>query len=273
MARQDPETSQRILDAARQVFSTKGYSEGRITEIADLANVSPPTIYSYFLGKRDLFLALDLEQADSLRPEFDRKRAQILSQARQLFGERGFHGTTIEKIAQRTGYSKAGLYQFFSSKEELFEAVVHETAFRSDMLQTAGKAQEGDSLPHALARIGTAYLRLFDNPDYAAIFRLVISEAIHYPEIGTIYHEKGIGYAFTQVEQCLRRFHIQDLRPDLDLELLSKAYIALYSYAIERRVAPGFRSEEPEDEVLAAFLTDLFLHGLLPDGHTPQTGG
>ena len=264
MAQHDPEIRRRILDAARRVFSEKGYSEGRIAEIADRAGVSPATIYSHFLGKRDLFEALDLAQADEKHPEFDRKRAMILEEARQLFGEKGFHGTTIEKIAQRTGYSKAGLYQFFSSKEELFAAVIHETAFRTDMLAQAAEARADDCLSHALQRIARAYLRMFDSPRQAAIFRLVISESIRYPEIGAIYHEKGIGYVIEQVADCLRRFQIQELPQGANLTFAARAYVSMFSYAIELKVAPGEHVDAPTDEELVEYLTGMFLNGLLP---------
>lgn len=263
MSYANPETRQRILDAARQIFSGKGYRETRITEIARLADVSPATIYSYFSGKQDLFQALDMEPDKSPGPAFERKRAHILQCACHLFGERGFHGTTIESVARRAGYSKAGLYQFFPSKEALFEAVIHETAFHSDMLKQPPDGPENCTLPQALQRISLSFLRMFDDPDRAAIFRLVIAESVHYPEIGEIYHTKGIGFVMEQVASCLRGFQEDAGLGDINFLYAARAYMSMFFYAVQLKVAPG-NVEAPTDEEVAEILTNWFLNGLLP---------
>jgi TetR/AcrR family fatty acid metabolism transcriptional regulator len=50
----------------------------------------------------------------------------VLDAARACFGEAGFAGATIGAIAQRAGVSNGLLYQFFRSKEHLFEVVLRE---------------------------------------------------------------------------------------------------------------------------------------------------
>ena len=56
-----------------------------------------------------------------------RTRQQIVDVALQLFAERGFHGTVVEDIARSVGISRATLYQYFASKEELFRELVEES--------------------------------------------------------------------------------------------------------------------------------------------------
>lgn len=54
--RRDPErTKARILDAAVEVFSDKGYAGARVAEIADLAGVNKQLITYYFGGKQGLY--------------------------------------------------------------------------------------------------------------------------------------------------------------------------------------------------------------------------
>ncbi|ACL05737.1 transcriptional regulator, TetR family [Desulfatibacillum aliphaticivorans] len=48
----------RILKAALEVFSQKGFGKARITEIAQLAEVAEGTIYDYFKNKEDLLLSI-----------------------------------------------------------------------------------------------------------------------------------------------------------------------------------------------------------------------
>lgn len=63
----DPQsTRERILDAALNVFSRKGYYETRLDEIVDESQTSKGSIYFHFPNKERLFLALVDQFADLL---------------------------------------------------------------------------------------------------------------------------------------------------------------------------------------------------------------
>lgn len=49
---------QKILDAALEVFSTKGFVEANIVEVAQKVGVTDRTIFNYFPSKRDLLIAV-----------------------------------------------------------------------------------------------------------------------------------------------------------------------------------------------------------------------
>lgn len=51
-------TQQRILDAATDVFSTRGFSAATMADIVDRSGASIGSIYHHFGGKRELFLAI-----------------------------------------------------------------------------------------------------------------------------------------------------------------------------------------------------------------------
>ncbi len=54
---------EQILDAAVSVFAQRGYTAAGTAEIAAAAGIGEPTIYRYFAGKRDLYMAA-LQRAD-----------------------------------------------------------------------------------------------------------------------------------------------------------------------------------------------------------------
>ncbi len=54
------------------------------------------------------------------------RRAQILRSARAVFIERGYDAARVEDVARRAGLSKGAVYFYFSSKRDLFLALVHE---------------------------------------------------------------------------------------------------------------------------------------------------
>ena len=54
------------------------------------------------------------------------RRAQIIGIAADLFDRHGYHETSMQAIAERTGIRKASLYHYFRSKDELL-VELHET--------------------------------------------------------------------------------------------------------------------------------------------------
>ena len=54
-----------------------------------------------------------------------RTRQAILQGALICFEKKGFHATNVEDIAAEVGVSRATLYQYFESKEQLFVDLVH----------------------------------------------------------------------------------------------------------------------------------------------------
>ena len=59
-----------------------------------------------------------------LTPIWVAKREQILDAALDEFARRGYDRTSMREIARQTGLSQAGLLHYFSTKEELFLAVL-----------------------------------------------------------------------------------------------------------------------------------------------------
>jgi len=49
---------QRLLDAALQLFSSKGYAATSVRELVEAAGVTKPVLYYYFKNKEGLYLAL-----------------------------------------------------------------------------------------------------------------------------------------------------------------------------------------------------------------------
>lgn len=52
------------------------------------------------------------------------RNEEILKTAARVFGEKGFHGTRIQDIADELGMRKGSLYHYISSKEELVQGLV-----------------------------------------------------------------------------------------------------------------------------------------------------
>jgi AcrR family transcriptional regulator len=60
-------TREKILDAAVNVFSRKGYHEAKVDDIVEASDTSKGSVYFYFPGKQQIFLALVDKFADVLQ--------------------------------------------------------------------------------------------------------------------------------------------------------------------------------------------------------------
>lgn len=90
------------------------------------------------------------------------RRALVLDAAVEEFGEHGWHGARIERIAARAGISHPYLLRLFSSKRDLFIAAVDGAFDRMEHAFTdAVHRQDGDPI----LALGEAYrLLLRDEP-------------------------------------------------------------------------------------------------------------
>jgi AcrR family transcriptional regulator len=100
-----------------------------------------------------------------MRVRTDQKRREIVEAAAALFVEQGYERTSMSAIAERVGGSKATLYGYFRSKEELFRAVLEFDVAQGAVSVLHAFPGKGD-LRKELIRLGIEYLtgRLADLP-------------------------------------------------------------------------------------------------------------
>ena len=89
------------------------------------------------------------------------QRRSVLDAARAVFAHHGFHGATIEAVARRSGTPRPTVYELFGSKDELFAAVVDDSADRV-VLRLSASFTESDDFS----------LELFVRHNFAAVFDL-----------------------------------------------------------------------------------------------------
>lgn len=71
--------------------------------------------------------------------------AEILTEGRELFKRYGFKKTTMEDIARMVGKSKSALYYYFKTKEEIFDAILHEEIRKQQSIITAAVQEAGSA--------------------------------------------------------------------------------------------------------------------------------
>jgi AcrR family transcriptional regulator len=85
----------------------------------------------------------------------ERRRRQtrdyLLRAAAQVFAQRGFHAATLDEVAAAAGFTKGAVYSNFTSKEDLFMALLEEAWARE--MTALHKALEDSEIPPE-ARLG-----------------------------------------------------------------------------------------------------------------------
>ncbi|HEX7867902.1 MAG TPA: TetR/AcrR family transcriptional regulator [Variovorax sp.] len=121
------------------------------------------------------------------------RRNVILEAAVALFKELGYERSSMNELAKRLGGSKATLYGYFASKEELFRAVVQTVAV-SHLAEAAAELQEVNetaTLEAQLMRFGERMLFVLTNDaDALAVYRMVLAEAGR-SDVGQQFQESG----------------------------------------------------------------------------------
>jgi AcrR family transcriptional regulator len=111
-----------------------------------------------------------------LRVKTDARRKAITATAWAVFKENGFERTTMSEISDRVGGSKATLYSYFKSKEELFAAALQQAVgARSD--EAFGRIAGAGALRERLVGFARTYLEARLTPDMISVDRALIAEA------------------------------------------------------------------------------------------------
>lgn len=133
------------------------------------------------------------------KPKFRRRAAdrpdEVLDAAVQLFMERGFAAARVDDIAAAAGISKGAVYQYFPTKQAIFEALVRRAVGPLvDEAATAAGKHSDDPATVIANLVHTIAARLTD-PTRAAVPLLVIAEAASFPELAEFYRREVIARA------------------------------------------------------------------------------
>ena len=80
-----------------------------------------------------------------LTPRRQRTRERLIDAAYAVFAEEGVHASTVEQVCERAGFTRGAFYSNFTTKEELFAALME----RQQDILLAALAEKVDALgPH-----------------------------------------------------------------------------------------------------------------------------
>jgi TetR/AcrR family transcriptional repressor of mexJK operon len=194
------------------------------------------------------------------------KRAHILKTAGKLFLQRGFAGASMGEIAAAGAGSKGTIYSYFRSKEELF------TAFMAEEIEARAKLtfdplRDADEPRKTLTELGHRFIRLLTNPTTSALFRVVVHEAPHFPELGRMFNDAGPKAAKQRLAEYFDGCIEQGQLEIDDVPTAVEQFLLLCQAGIWQEFLFGLRGAPTDEEIdrsvkaavstfLAAYATD-----------------
>lgn len=186
-------------------------------------------------------------------------RNAILVAARDCFQEQGYEKTTIRDIVRRTGLASGTFYNYFSSKRDIFAALL--TDFLHQLNQNISE------LRHS-ARSGQDFIRL----TYLALFRATADDPLVYElahrndqAIRELFGSDILGLAMLSLEQDVQEAVERGVLPSIDQEYLCAAFFGVayeMSLRLARRAHQRPEAADRESQQAADFAASLFLGGL-----------
>ncbi len=179
-------------------------------------------------------------------------RLAILDAAREVFGELGFEAATVRDIIRRTGLSVGAFYNYYRSKEEVFDALADDGArrFRPILHALSAKASDFESYLRAAVR---AYFDFIASEQESWVVRASAAQPLPHarntPEILAVFED--VRTVFADVMD-------RGLAPKVDLD-----YLAASCIAVAREIGDKMMERSPVDvEAAAEFVVRLILGGV-----------
>lgn len=197
----------------------------------------------------------------------EERPAELMAAALDLFVERGYAATRLDDVAARAGVSKGTLYLYFSSKEELFKAVIRSGIVplieRGERLHETHEGSAGD----LLRKIVFAWWQSVGSSKLGGIPKLMFSECRNFPEIGQFYFEEVISRSYRLIESVMEsgmdtgEFRRMDPNYATRLVVAPIVLLLLWRYSFDFCDSKSVDAERYLEQHL-----DVFIHGLVAPG-------
>ena len=114
-------------------------------------------------------------------PRAENQRERIMQEAAVLFGRSGFDASSLSDLSVETGISKAGIYHYFKTKQDVYDAIIIKTL--RGLFDYVGAAVESVERPQEKLRaFMTAHADFFERNYWAFRCMLVSFSGMAAPD-------------------------------------------------------------------------------------------
>jgi AcrR family transcriptional regulator len=186
-----------------------------------------------------------------MRLPAEQRRSQLLLVAVEVFGERGFHATSMDEVAEAAGVTKPVLYQHFPSKRALYRELLDDVDAQLVarlVTATSGAASGRERVQEGFA----AYFRFV--AENRAGFRLLFGASVRNDPEFAVVAERAIDQIAALIADL-----IEIEAPAGHRRVLAHAIVGM-AEATSRRLTNDDAEDDPDR--LAGWLAEMAWFGL-----------
>jgi AcrR family transcriptional regulator len=200
--------------------------------------MSSPQLATTNSASESSAISITERQPPRWRRRKESRSAELIDAALMLFAESGYAQTRLDDVAARAGISKGTVYLYFSSKQDLFEAVVRD---RASPWVEALQARPIDENQHSHIAVQEALLwgwNEFLESKLYLIARIVLAESNNFPHLAQAYLREVMGpvhqHLMGLLERGIARGEIdgQASRERVKALLAPLSWLALWRHAL-----------------------------------------
>lgn len=200
------------------------------------------------------------------------KKGTIEDAARELFIKQGFHATSMRDISRRAEVSLGNLYNYYATKEAIFESIINGYLKEVDEKLRRIFEQIDEPLePANLRRLGEMLGELVDQ--HSDFWLLMYIDVLEFQNRHFRKMFEGLTEKFRRIfgekfEEAKRR---GDLRPGVDgASAFTAAYMQFFNYFLVEKLFGGNGHLGLSDEQSLNALTKIFAYGVLSEEKLKQ---
>ena len=162
----------------------------------------------------------------------DKRREQILQTAFELFSRKGFSGTTTKDIAKAAGVSEAMVFKHFTSKDELYGALLdaktcaeglHQYPWeQNEALQAAMEAKDDFGVFYNFAR-----QTLEKHQTDIAFMRMIFYSALEEHELADKFFSDFVGQIYEFLGGYLRKRQREGAFRKMNPKIIIRAFLGM----------------------------------------------
>lgn len=151
-------------------------------------------------------------------------RAAVLHAALDLFAQKGYFGTSLRDIATAVGVRESALYNYFTSKEQLFEALIASAS--EERLEAFAALTEAPvtDVRLLLERLVLRSLEGFRRPSQEQLFRILMADGVRLTRSGRIDLMERLSTGRALLHDLMRRLVREGWLESADPDILIMAF-------------------------------------------------
>jgi AcrR family transcriptional regulator len=190
-----------------------------------------------------------------------RTRQAILDAALHVFADKGYFGSSLRDIATAVGVRESALYNYFSGKEALFEALILADQQSKAERLSAVMVDPITDVRVTLTRVVELALEHFAQPQQQQLFRILMSDGIRLAKDGRINLFERMSGGQTRLHDLMRQLVKKEWLRAADPQVLAMEFMApLFLWRQLQAIGldlPVMRNPQ----VFARAHVEQFLHG------------